>query len=626
MAFLLRQISHSAEGREIIRPSRIDDDLIRIGRDPTCDIRLTDLAVALQHAVIEQISPSKLGVSAQKGLTVEINGRSLNFGQIDLAQGGDVRIASHLLRIKPTPAGSDEVSIDVEKVVEGEYKMTKGDERQFSLVSVMPSKRAGAWVLSIFVLALFLAWPIKAFYDRQNEAPRTVAAGSAVATGMGAAGVQKAAFHPDETWSSGRLSQAHQQLENNCQACHVKPFEAVSDASCKSCHTALHDHAEPFRLARAMPDVTGWDRFQLSVKETFGMEAGRCADCHREHEGPQQMPLTEQRFCSDCHMDLKSKLPDTKLANAGDFETSHPDFRPAVLTQWTGNRPVLQRVALSSDPKEQSNLKFPHDLHLSRTNGVAQMARRLSSEHGFGEQLACKDCHDLTPDGVRFQPVDMEQDCQMCHSLAFDRQGGTLRTLRHGEPAQVVADLRDFYRARPPSPPATLGGMARRVPGDWNQAAARAQFAMAAAPPAQAERAIRAVFSPGGACYDCHVIDAPASGSLAFRVRPVAFPTRYMHKGWFSHKPHENETCVSCHAANGSASATDLLLPSMQSCRECHGGENSTKQVASSCAMCHDFHMDVGQPSMRIRQQVRGKKQDTVIAEKEPRRLQTAAR
>jgi hypothetical protein len=42
--------------------------------------------------------------------------------------------------------------------------------------------------------------------------------------------------------------------------------------------------------------------------------------------------------------------------------------------------------------------------------------------------------------------------------------------------------------------------------------------------------------------------------------------------------------------------------------------------------MCHDFHMDGGAPSMLIRQRVRGKKQDNVIAAAEPKGPQFAAR
>ena len=597
MAFLLRQISHSADGREIVRPSRVEGDRLTIGRDPGCDVHLTDLAVALTHATVERAGPAVLSVAAGPGLYVELNGRKVTSGSIDVAGGGDIRIASHFLRFLPTPADSSEIGIDIERVAEARGDLDASDDRLFSLASVLPSKRVAAWLFALLVLGLCLAWPIKSYYDRQQRQDQQAAARQ---------------FHADEMWSAGALSLAHSQLENDCQACHVKAFEAVPDAACKDCHTNIHDHADPFRLARAEPDLGRWGRIELAFKETFGIPPGRCVECHTEHEGPQQMPATAQRFCSDCHATLKEKLPDTKLANAGDFGTAHPEFQPVVLARWNGDRPVLQRVSLAADPREDSNLKFPHDLHLSKTGGVAQMARRLGDEFGFGEALACKDCHDATPDGVRFQPVNMEEDCAMCHSLAFDRQGGTIRTLRHGEPRQVVADLRDFYRARPG---ASLDADGRRRPG----------IARAPGGSAQAAQAIRAVFSPGGACYDCHQVVAPPRGSLAFDIRPVAFPVRYMHKGWFDHKPHQTEECATCHKADSSDAASDLLLPDLASCRTCHGGESARKAVPSSCAMCHDYHMDDGAPSMLIRQRVRGKKKDTTIADADPASLRRAA-
>jgi hypothetical protein len=281
---------------------------------------------------------------------------------------------------------------------------------------------------------------------------------------------------------------------------------------------------------------------------------------------------------------------------------------------------MLQRVALASKPQEQSNLKFPHDMHLSKTNGVAQMARRLGSDYNFGQALECKDCHDPAPDGARFQPVDMEQDCAMCHSLAFDRVGTTLRTLRHGEPEQVVADLREFYRLRPLPRPATLSELSRRRPGSVMDVRTAVQFSRAqSVSETRADRAIRQVFSPGGACYDCHSVEAPRGRSMNYRIRPVAFSMRYMHKGWFDHKPHETEECSSCHQANASESSSDVLLPDLASCRECHGGESARKEVQSSCAMCHDYHMDGGQPAMLIRARVRGKKKaPSTIASVEP--------
>jgi predicted CXXCH cytochrome family protein len=593
MAFLIRTVSHSAEGREIVRTRRVEGERLVVGRDPACDIHLTDLAVALRHLSVERDS-GRLRVAVEPGLSVELNGRKSSGGFLELATGGDILLGGQALRFMPVAAGVDEIAVAVERTGEGEVKLDKSAERLFTLAPILPGKRALAWLLALLVLAIGLAWPIKAYYDRRQKAETF------------------ARFHADEIWSSGSLSRAHAALKDNCTACHVKPFEAVRDTACKACHTSVHDHADPFRLARARPDLGRWRRIELAFKEKFDIPPGRCVECHTEHEGPQQMPATAQRFCADCHGDLRKKLPDTQLPNAADFGRSHPSFSPVLIAGWNGEQPRLRRLSLARRPQEDSGLKFPHSLHLSRVSGVAQMARRLGTRYGFGQALECRDCHDPAPDGAGFQPVDMEQDCAMCHDLAFDRSGGTTRTLRHGEPAQVVAELRDFYRGRGAPLPSVLAPAARRRPGDAPDLHNRVQFARG---PGSAERAIRSVFSPGGACFDCHRVEAPPAGSLNFRIRPVAFPTRYLHKGWFDHRPHATQSCTSCHGAERSNAASDLLIPDVTSCRTCHGGEGSSKPVPSSCAMCHDYHMDAGAPSMLIRQKVRGKKRDSSVAE-----------
>ena len=604
MAFLLRTVSHSAEGREIVRTARIEGDRLAIGRDPASDVHLTDLAVALRHVTVERVHPGRLMLTAGEGLSVELNGRKVATGPIDLATGGDVRIASHILRFMPMAHGAEDVDVAIERVTEGEARLDKPDERLFSLASVMPGKRPLAWLLAAIVLAIFLAWPIWTFYGREGEA-------------------DPSRYHADRLWLSGSLSQVHASLENDCTACHVEPFVAVRDEACQTCHTRVHDHADQARLARARPDLDRWGRFRLAVQETFNLPVGRCVDCHTEHEGPQEMAPTPQRFCSDCHGALDERLRDTRLGNASDFGRVHPEFQPSVLIRWDGERPVMQRVALGPNAREMSNLRFPHDLHLSRTGGPAQMGRRLSREYGFGPSLVCADCHVPTPDGTRFQPVDMEGDCAMCHSLAFDQVGGTVRTLRHGSPEQVVADLREYYRGRVPGRPPVLGAGARRRPGDVMAIRNTIQYARAlAGSGTQAERAIRAVFSPDGACYDCHQVQSPPGGSLAYRIRPVAFPTRYMHHGWFDHRPHQQTECSTCHSAERSGSANDLLLPNLASCRTCHGGESSG-EVPSTCAMCHDYHMDEGVPAMLLRQRVRGRRWETTVIPVEP---QPAAR
>jgi hypothetical protein len=81
-------------------------------------------------------------------------------------------------------------------------------------------------------------------------------------------------------------------------------------------------------------------------------------------------------------------------------------------------------------------------------------------------------------------------------------------------------------------------------------------------------------------------------------VVPVKLPDRYMSKGWFDHAAHDTEKCTRCHAAPTSNKASDVLLPNIASCRECHGGEAAHKEVPSSCAMCHDYHVTSGAPQM----------------------------
>lgn len=630
MTFRLNQKSVSAEGREIRRERVVEGERLTIGRAPDNDVHLTDLAVALSHAVIQQVGPLRLSVQAEEGLGVELNGRKITSGFIDLAGGGEVRIASHLLRFLPTAADAEAIEVDVERVGESAAdEMDRVDVRRFSVGSVLPSKRISAYVLIALVLGVFLAWPIWVYSQRDPVDAQAVLAAQRKADGSGVAPASHASFSPDSMWSPGALSQVHHGLEQQCSACHVNAFEPVQDTACAACHTNVHNHgdrtrppAEAFsRYLASFPTLTGWAKVERTVADAFGKAAGRCVDCHTEHEGPQQMPVTAQRFCADCHTDLTARLPDTRIGNAADFGTAHPEFSPLVLIDWTGEDPRHQRIPLNRNPSENGNLKFPHDLHLSANGAPTQMTRRLSDRYGGRQQLGCADCHEPTTDGARFQPVDMEQDCAACHTLAFDEQDGLYRTLRHGSPAQVIADLREFYRGRGPARPAELGTGARRRPGDIGQVRTALQYARArAGAGAAANNAIAAVFREGGACADCHTIDQ--RGPLDFHVRPVGWQNRFLLNGWFDHRAHVNvnlqgrnmtgdQACLTCHVATASNQASNLMIPGLESCQRCHVGENSNQQVIgqrveSSCAMCHDYHMDEGVPAMILRQRVRG--------------------
>ena len=556
----IRWTSRSATGREIKRTRRVERDAPTIGRDPGSDIHLPDLGVGLHEAELRLAEP---------GL-VEVAGRT-----VDLAEGATLGFGAHRLTLGPGGEGAD-LTLEVAREGALSHSAADKDERRlFSLQGVAPDKRRVAWATALAVLLAFLAWPVLSFYQRT---PARIGGSGAMTP-----------IHADAAWSPGALSTAHAELEGNCASCHQEVFVSVRDTGCTGCHKQAHAHAEPTRLARAGPALDWGGRARRAVAVAFNRPPGRCVDCHTEHEGAGRMEPTAQKFCADCHSTMDARLTDTRWINAGDFGTDHPQFRPAVVRE-PGPRPRTERVSLDRKPKERSGLVFPHALHLSRTNAVARMAG--------GGGMTCAGCHAGDGKGG-FKPVEMEAGCRSCHSLAFGRDGGGVRNLPHGSAQQVVATLRGHLAASGPVAPVGLGGAARRRPGDFAAASIAATYGRAVATDGVADaRRIRAVFQPGGACFDCHRVVAPNSaGSLDFRIAPVSVTDRYLAHGWFDHRAHAKQTCASCHAAPTSNDAADVLLPPIAQCRTCHVGADATPkrgQVATACATCHEYHQPPG--------------------------------
>ncbi|MGB5483867.1 cytochrome c3 family protein [Parasphingorhabdus sp.] len=587
MTFIVRQIATTADGREIIRSNPFPTNEIGIGRSTKNAIHLPDLAVNPDHAVISKRDDGQIIVESTSGQNFTLDGKQRISVTVDPSSGAELGFGGHVIVVGEE---GEDIVLTVKRVEAlSDSAEIRSETTLYTLKGLLPGKRLTAWGFIGLVLAAFLVWPIYTWATWRSVEERPDQ------------------FHADTMWSSGALSSAHHALEKDCQACHVDAFVTVKDKTCLTCHEDdAHDHADKSRLLTARGGPEGLERIGAAFASAFNKPPGRCVECHSEHEGAGAMQPTAQKFCADCHNGMDGRLTDTKLENASDFGIEHPQFRPAVLVSPGGENPERKRISLDQKPTEYNGLKFPHDLHLSRTGGVAQMGRRLSKDYGFGSSLACKDCHTQDPKGVRFEPVDMKQDCSMCHSLAFDEIGGTVRTLRHGEPAMVQADLRAYYRSTRPTRPINLGGMSRRRPGGSNEVRVARDYARAVQfRPSRANLAISQVFSRGGACYDCHGVTPPtARGRVDYGIKPVTQTDRYMQKGWFSHEAHNDEKCTTCHNATTSKDAKDLLLPGIKTCRECHGGEfQKTSDVPSSCAMCHDYHADDGAPWLIKEQQ-----------------------
>jgi len=77
-------------------------------------------------------------------------------------------------------------------------------------------------------------------------------------------------------------------------------------------------------------------------------------------------------------------------------------------------------------------------------------------------------------------------------------------------------------------------------------------------------------------------------------IRPVHLSSNYFPMAKFSHKSHETGDleCTTCHRAETSKAAEDILMPTITTCRDCHDDSASRPTIASDCLTCHGFHDD----------------------------------
>lgn len=617
MSFIIRQLTKRADGGDIIRTRTLVQAEISIGRGTDCDIQLPDLAVMLRHARLVRIAATRVSIETTGGVPVEVAGKFVTRADLDVADAPAVDIGPFRLSLSAGEDGA--VAITAERVIP---PIDTADATQevsiFSLAGAMPTRRRLAWAGALVVLIGLLLLPLAHFIGEGRaalpqsmvaEAARPTTPGQAFGDGRLSVPAARPAvaggFAPDEVWSSGPLSNAHASLSNNCGACHTQAFVSVTDSACQACHTksALPDHAAPARLASGRQPETG---VMAAAHGAFNLPQGRCTSCHKEHEGEATVMTVAQQFCTDCHAGLKGRLPDTAVADVPGW-ARHPDFRATLVATPSLTRPVFARTALAG-ARERSGLIYPHDIHQSATNAVANMARKQGMTLASDGSLPCAACHVPDADQQRFKPIDMEANCGDCHDLAFARDGSTLRTLPHGKPAQVAGIIRDFYLSQALAPRAGVQRIAfdRRPPGRLAEVEAQ-QLRLASIGDAQgrARAAVAGIFTGRGLCTDCHVVTDTGSADITrrFAIAPVSLNDHYLPQGRFPHGKHKSydgktgdAACVACHSGiTRSKAATDVNIPGVANCRECHGAPARallarTAKAGDSCDTCHGYH------------------------------------
>jgi len=393
----------------------------------------------------------------------------------------------------------------------------------------------------------------------------------------------------DRWWNPGPLASAHQPWANDCRVCHSAGFAQVKDADCLSCHKAVSDHVDRKVVHDARLDV-------------------RCATCHLDHQGA--FALAEQnkhaagRDCADCHGDIKKSFTKTETQNVRDFADEHPNFRVQIAQSGEPGAGVreLRRVRLPAKGQltEPSNLKFPHDVHVAK--------KGISSPEGK-VVMKCANCHEPDANGVDYKPVNMKDHCQSCHALKMEPNLSN-REVPHGSVTEVLSTLAEFYSfvgssgSVPRGPEPLTKTIAIQRPGEPDRAP---QSFVRTGGSAQGRASAAAVeLFEKTSCVICHEVSRVAGPGKAgtpgrdlpqWKIAAIAPTHVWMPKSPFSHAAHTSAKCESCHAATESKKSSDVLMPAIDGCRDCHAGAKPVAdKIVSNCSLCHGFHIPVAKP------------------------------
>jgi len=389
-------------------------------------------------------------------------------------------------------------------------------------------------------------------------------------------------------WSRS-LSTGHHLIEHDCQKCHQSRWQplarlskldntvrSVRDEDCRSCHHQRgDDHGQ-------LPDT---------------VQAPACAACHCEHRGVTHLSNVADAFCIRCHGSQAPTAIRREVVDIDSFQT-HPEFAVHRLNQ-----------------RDDTALKFSHSGHLrpllvpwdERGDDAATVRKR---------QLTCHDCHQLDSSGEYLRPVTYEEHCATCHPLRFSAKTAAHEPLPHATPEIVHGVLRDRLMAyarehRDEVSGESAAGPPRLPNKQPRHGDAQDEWTWV-------EEELRVVESEvfhnpiKNGCLKCHIEAASETrpeSSLGFAVVPTKIPTRWLPNSRFRHDRHATLACVVCHHtpdAKGdvlrptgspirfdSDSVQDCLIPSLDICRACHGGQGATRSAGRArgdCVECHRYH------------------------------------
>jgi len=547
MRWLIRRVLKKGKGAVSYEEDVHYGDVLTIGRAADQAIFLPDLRAALNHARVSLLSGGQYKIESLILAGIRVNGE-ISYSTTAEA-GAVVEIGNTRLMLLPPPQDYDagvEVST-LDKTEQSSEKQKLAKPTRLSQTAL--SKRWPSWLMFIGILVFALGLPMAGHF-------------------MPAFGqlLKRSPLPSTSSWNPGPLDSAHQFFGADCTKCHQKPFVTVRDSACLACHANTPAHADPVKFN--LP--------QLGNAE--------CRSCHQDHQGAAGLIRTDQRLCSDCHGDLKTRTHAVStLAEVRDFGSAHPQFN-IDLPAWNADGKFApQRKVIAADLKEDSGLKFNHLKHLNPEG--------LSTPNGH-RVLECANCHVADAGGAKMRPVKFETMCHDCHTLGFDTLAPA-REVPHGKVAEVIYMLNEYYAKI-----ALEGGYVdakspvivqeRRRPGSPPLSQQQQQEALAWA--RERTREVTESLFTGRACTTCHKVTPPHDATDTWHVAPVRVSGVWYADAKFTHAKHATAKCEDCHAARQSQQASDLLIPGIENCRACHAGAYAKDKVPTTCIACHDYH------------------------------------
>jgi hypothetical protein len=528
MKLLLKIERKSPGGVSETTTELLEGETISIGRGAGAQIRFRDPQLSAVQVVLE-ISSDELIVReiGRTGLTF-INGQAVKATAV--RAGDQIKVGTHTVIVEQID-GLWSLNVDQASFEEriDDQALILAQLKSFSIQEKLPS------LLTLSLAVLFLFSFLYFLLPVVTE--------------------------DKDVWSSGPVSAAHKFIERDCQACHIEPFKQVRDAECAVCHN-VNNHAPAIEKARH--------------SATFASQ--RCVDCHQEHNGKEGIHLRDARSCVSCHGDIKRTLSESQIESVKDF-SSHPEFRITTSHQGEKKRAIVG----SPEALDTTPLKLNHALHLKSN---------IRGPKG-NVTLQCSDCHATDQRSREIKPVSFESNCRSCHSLEFDPKFPGLE-VPHGDSQRIKEFLRAHYSQLllQPEQKNQTDELIRIKPGMGKEASMynRATLQLLDQTVFDAEEIL---YKKTG-CQLCHLADQERNLDLnksAFKIQDPQIPNTWLTKAEFSHRPHQHMKCQDCHtAAEKSEKTQDLLLPQINSCRDCHADRGVKGKVDSDCVECHSYH------------------------------------